>query len=158
MEKLDRFDIAILKILQHDNFTPQRDIGQKIGLSAAAVQRRVKRMKAEGVIQRNVSVINREKIGRPITLFVEVIMESEKAEFIDSTKAIFRTTPEVQQCYYVTGDADFMLIIVVPTMHDYELLTRRIFFGNNYIKHFRTMVAMDLVKVGLDVSLDAIVL
>ncbi|TDQ79916.1 Lrp/AsnC family transcriptional regulator [Sphingobacterium yanglingense] len=156
MEILDKLDIAILKILQQDNFTPQRDIGQQVGLSAAAVQRRMKRMKEEGIIQRNISVVNREKIGRPITLFVEVIMESEKAEYIDTTKAIFRATPEVQQCYYVTGDADFVLIIVVPSMHDYELLTRRIFFGNDNIKHFRTMVAMDLVKVGLDVSLDTI--
>ncbi len=157
MEVLDKLDIAILKILQQDNFTPQRDIGEQVGLSAAAVQRRMKRMKEEGVIQRNISVVNREKIGRPITLFVEVIMESEKAEYIDATKAIFKATPEVQQCYYVTGDADFVLIIVVPSMHDYELLTRRIFFANDNIKHFRTMVAMDLVKVGLDVSLDTIV-
>lgn len=157
MEKLDQLDIAILKILQRDNFTPQRDIGQQIGLSAAAVQRRIKWMKEAGIIQHNISVVDREKIGRPITLFVEVILDSEKMELIDATKAVFKATPEVQQCYYVTGDADFVLIIVVPSMHDYELLTRKIFFSNDNIKHFRTMVAMDLVKVGLDVSLDTII-
>lgn len=157
MEKIDKLDVAILKVLQQDNLTPQRDIGQKVGLSAAAVQRRIKRMKEEGIIRDNISVLNRDKIGRPITLFVELTLESEKMELIDAAKAMFRTTPEVQQCYYVTGEADFVLIIVVPTMHDYELLSRKIFFSNSNIKHFRTLVAMDLVKVGLEVSLDTII-
>lgn len=61
--------------------------------------------------------------------------------------------PEVQQCYYVTGDADFMLVIVVPTMADYEALTRRLFFDGGNVKRFRTLVVMDRVKVGLGVPL-----
>lgn len=151
---LDKLDTAILKILQQDNFTPQRDIGEKIGLSAAAVQRRIKRMKENGIILSNISVIDRERVGRPITLFVEVSLDSEKTQFIDAAKAIFKSTPEVQQCYYVTGDVDFVLVIVVPSMHEYEQLTRRIFFGNENIRHFRTLVTMDIVKLGLNVPLD----
>lgn len=156
MEILDKFVTAILKILQQDNFTSQRDIGEEIGLSAAAVQRRIKRMKENGIILSNISVIDREKVGRSITLFVEVSLDNEKLEFIDTTKAVFRSTPEVQQCYYVTGDADFVLVIVVPCMHDYERLTRRIFFSNENIKHFRTLVTMDIVKLSLDIPLEVI--
>jgi DNA-binding Lrp family transcriptional regulator len=59
----------------------------------------------------------------------------------------------VQQCYYVTGEADFVLVIVIPTMAAYEALTRRLFFGNTNVKRFRTFVAMDRVKVGLSVPL-----
>ncbi|TIO55284.1 MAG: Lrp/AsnC family transcriptional regulator, partial [Mesorhizobium sp.] len=63
--------------------------------------------------------------------------------------------PEVQQCYYVTGEADFILVVTVATMADYEALTRRLFFENNNVRRFRTFVAMDRVKVGLEVPVGA---
>ncbi|THF53127.1 Lrp/AsnC family transcriptional regulator [Flavobacterium supellecticarium] len=156
MENLDKFDLAILKVLQKDNLTPQRTIGESIGLSAAAVQRRIKRMRETGVISADITVINREKVGRMITLFVEVKMDSEKIELIDQAKNSFRSAPEVQQCYYVTGETDFVLVIVTPSMYDYEQLTRRLFFSNKNIKSFRTIVTLDIVKEGLEIPLDFI--
>src|SRR4029453_17010859 len=93
------------------------------------------------------------KLGQPITLFVEVEMESELAEEIEAAKRAFFATPEVQQCYYATGEFDFVLVMLVPNMEAYEALTRRLFFGNNNVKRFRTLVAMDRVKVGLSVPL-----
>ncbi|MBN8941919.1 MAG: Lrp/AsnC family transcriptional regulator [Rhizobiales bacterium] len=150
---LDRFDLAILAILQRDNSTPQRVIGEAVNLSAPAVQRRIKRMEEAGVISANVAVIDPLHVGQPLTIFVEVEVISETADLIDAAKREFTAAPEVQQCYYVTGEADFILIIVVPTMGDYEALTRRLFFGNNNVKRFRTFVAMDRVKVGLAVPL-----
>lgn len=153
MEELDQFDLKILQILQEDNLTPQRNIGEAIGLSAAAVQRRIKKMRELNIIQADVAIINREKIGHPITLFVEVELETEKIALIDEAKEIFLNTPEVQQCYYVTGNADFILIIIVPSMHEYEKLTRRIFFSNKNMKQFRTLVTLDIVKLGMKVPL-----
>ncbi|MFC7345095.1 Lrp/AsnC family transcriptional regulator [Chryseobacterium zhengzhouense] len=150
LKSLDQFDTAILKILQKDNLTPQRDIGESIGLSAAAVQRRIKRMRDSGIIKADVSVIDINKINHCVTLVVEVFMESEKIELLDYAKSVFTSTPEVQQCYFVTGDSDFILIIVVPSMKDYEILTRKIFYSNKNIKHFRTMVNMDTLKSTLE--------
>ena len=150
---LDEFDRQILAILQKDNLTPQRKIGEAVNLSAPAVQRRIKRMTETGVIQANVAVVDPAALGHPITIFVEVEVISETAELIDAAKREFTAVPEVQQCYYVTGDVDFVLVFVVPPMKDYEDLTRRLFFGNNNVKRFRTLVAMDRVKVGLAVSL-----
>lgn len=150
---LDAFDLAILEILQRDNATPQRVIGQAVNLSTPAVQRRVRRMEEAGVIRANVAVLDPVKVGQALTLFVEIEMISETAALIDAAKRVFLAVPEVQQCYYVTGDFDFVLIMVVPSMAVYEQLTRRLFFGNNNVKRFRTLVAMDCVKVGLSVPL-----
>ena len=150
---LDGFDLAILKILQRDNSTPQRVIGESVNLSAPAVQRRIRRMEEAGVVQANVAVVDPARVGQPITIFVEVELISETAELIDAAKREFAAVPEVQQCYYVTGEADFVLVILVPTMGGYEALTRRLFFGNNNVRRFRTFVAMDRVKVGLTVPL-----
>lgn len=150
---LDSFDLAILDILQRDNTTPQRVIGEAVNLSAPAVQRRIRRMEEAGVIRANVAVIDPTQVGQAITIFVEVEVISETAELIDAAKRVLASIPEVQQCYYVTGEADFVLVLVVPTMASYEALTRRLFFGNNNVKRFRTLVAMDRVKVGLAVPL-----
>ncbi|MFG1420750.1 Lrp/AsnC family transcriptional regulator [Roseixanthobacter liquoris] len=151
---LDAFDLAILTILQKDNTTPQRTIGERVNLSAAAVQRRIKRMRESGVIADDVTILNPARVGQPLTLVVEVVVESERIDLVDAAKANFVRCPEVQQCYYVTGDADFVLIVTVPTMADYEDLTRRLFFENSNIKRFRTLVVMDRVKAGLTVPLE----
>lgn len=153
MKELDRFDLGILRILQMNNMTSQRDLGNEIGLSAAAVNRRIRRMEEIGVIQHNVAVVNREHMGNPVTLLVEVMLDSEKLSQVEDAKKKFRACPEIQQCYYVTGGADFILIIVVSSMADYERLTQAVFFSNDNIKSFKTFVAMDIVKIGLDIPL-----
>ncbi|KRR02315.1 Lrp/AsnC family transcriptional regulator [Bradyrhizobium valentinum] len=150
---LDQFDLAILAIIQKDASTPQRMIGESVNLSAPAVQRRIKRMQEAGVIQASVVIVDPVKIGQAVTVLVEIEMESELAEEIDAAKRTFSAAPEVQQCYYVTGEFDFALVVLVPNMGAYEVLTRRLFFGNSNVKRFRTLVAMDRVKVGLSVPL-----
>jgi Lrp/AsnC family transcriptional regulator, leucine-responsive regulatory protein len=150
---LDNFDLSILNILQRDNTTPQRVIGEAVNLSAPAVQRRIRRMEAAGVIPANVAIVDPARVGQAITIIVEVEVISETAGLIDAAKQEFASVPEVQQCYYITGEADFVLVVVVPTMTAYEALTRRLFFGNNNVKRFRTFVAMDRVKVGLTIPL-----
>lgn len=151
--QVDGFDLRILEILQADNHTPQRAIGERVGLSAPAVQRRIKRMEEAGIISANVALVEPERVGQAITILVEVNVESERLDLLDATKARFAAAPEVQQCYYVTGEADFMLVVLVPSMGHYEALTRRIFFDNPNIKRFRTLVVMDRVKVGMTVPL-----
>jgi Lrp/AsnC family transcriptional regulator, leucine-responsive regulatory protein len=150
---LDRFDLGILDILQRDNLTSQRAIGEAINLSAPAVQRRIKKMEETGVIKANVAVIDPPSVGQAITILVEVHVESERIDLLDATKIRLAAAPEVQQCYYVTGDADFILVITVPTMSAYEALTRRLFFENVNVKRFRTLVVMDRVKVGLAIPI-----
>lgn len=154
MITLDQFDISILTILQTDNMTPQRNIGEQIGLSAPAVQRRIKRLRETGVIKGDVSILDPDKLGRPITIFTEVKMEVEKVEVVKQAKDIFRSTPQVQQCYYVTGDVDFILVLVVYSMKEYEELTQQLFFGNNNVKNFKTSIVLDIVKAGLNIPIN----
>jgi len=153
MQPLDSFDRAILRILQKDNSTPQRDIGALVNLSAPSVQRRIRRMEQDGVIAANVAQVVPEAVGMPLTIFVEVELVSETPEEIDGAKARFREAPEVQQCYYVTGEADFVLIVVVESMSAYEDFTRRNFFQSGNVKKFRTFVSMDAVKRGSAVEI-----
>ncbi|HEY0915495.1 MAG TPA: Lrp/AsnC family transcriptional regulator [Solimonas sp.] len=143
---VDRHDRAILRILQHDNKTPQRTIAEEVNLSAAAVQRRIAAMEASGVIARNVAVVDPDAVSATITAIVEIHLVDERAPTADKAKALFRAAPEVQQCYYVTGGISFVLIIVAPDMRSYERLTRKLFAENELVKYYRTVIALDRVK------------
>jgi Lrp/AsnC family transcriptional regulator, leucine-responsive regulatory protein len=149
--QIDHFDRRILALIQTDSRMPQRDIAERVHLSASAVNRRVAAMEAAGVITGHVAVVDPAAVGRPITIITEVSVESERADLLDAAKARFTTAPEVQQVYYVTGESDFVLIITVPDMKAYEQLTRRLFFAEGNIRRFRTMVVMDRCKATLAV-------
>lgn len=152
--ELDSFDLAILALLQRDNQTPQRAIAERIHLSAPAVQRRIRRLEANGVIKANVAVLDPDSIGQHLTIVVNVDLERERSTLIDEAKKAFLAEPAVQQCYYVAGETDFVLILSMPSMADYEALTRRLFFANANIKRFRTFVVMDRVKASLALPLE----
>lgn len=149
--ELDDFDRKILAILQRDNRTPQREIGAAVNLSAPAVQRRIKRLEAAGVITGNVAIVAPAAVGRPLTILIEVEMESERPELLDAMKATILSAPEVQQCYYVTGQVDIVLLVTVADMAGYDELTRRLFLGNPNLRKFRTLVVMNALKTGLAV-------
>lgn len=148
---IDSFDKRILQIIQENSLTSQREIGEIVGLSAAAVHRRIKRMKEAGIVDREVAIVNRDKVGANVTILVELFLESEKIEEIDAIKTKFNTVPEIQPCFYITGESDFFLILVVPSMAYYESLTRELFFENKNIKKFRTTVVMDVAKSSLKI-------
>lgn len=148
---LDSFDRKILAIVQQDNLTAQREISQQINLSPAAVHRRIRRLHDDGIIIGNVALVRPAAVGRPLTIIAEVSVESERESDLDKLKESFIGAREVQQCYYVTGEADFVLIINVVDMDDYERLTRQLFFANPNVKRFRTLVAMKVDKLSLAV-------
>jgi len=100
---LDSFDRAILRLVQQDNRMPQRRIAEQVNLSAAAVQRRIAAMEQAGIIARNVAVVDPEALGMGITAIVEVNLHDERSASVDAAKALFRATPEVQQCYFATA-------------------------------------------------------
>lgn len=152
---LDRFDLAILNILQADNTTPQRAIAQAVNLSAPAVQRRIQRLKDSGVIRANVAVLDPVKVGKPLTIVLEVHLDNERPDRTAPLRARIAAEDAVQQCYSVTGEADYLLVVNVASMADYEALTRRLFEGDDNIKRFRTSVALASLKTGLRVPLDS---
>lgn len=150
---LDRYDRAILGILQRDNKTPQRAIAEAVNLSAAAIQRRIAAMEKSGVIVANVAIVDPQAVAATITAIVEVKLRDERATTAARAKVLFSQTPEVQQCFYVTGGISFVLVIIAPDMPTYEALTRRLFSENELVVDFRTLIALDRVKTGTAIAL-----
>ncbi|RUU73595.1 MULTISPECIES: Lrp/AsnC family transcriptional regulator [unclassified Mesorhizobium] len=89
---------------------------------------------------------NERAVGRPQTVIVEVRAKNGKLDLLDGMKRRFLNCPQVQQCYHVTGEADFLLIITTIDMDEYTSLTRQLFFKEGNVKSFRTWVMMEEVK------------
>ncbi|KAA8552437.1 MULTISPECIES: Lrp/AsnC family transcriptional regulator [Pseudomonas] len=151
--QLDSYDRKLLNILQDNNKLSQRELAEKVNLSPSAVNRRIAALEAAGIIKLNVSIVDPVAVGRPITVVVEVKLENERLDLLDEIKKRFTSHSEVQQVYYVTGDFDFLLVINVRDMAEYEQITRDLFFFGN-IKQFKTYVVMQINKRTLKVNVD----
>jgi Lrp/AsnC family transcriptional regulator, leucine-responsive regulatory protein len=157
--ELDKIDLRLLDIVQKNNRLTSEQLSEKVSLSSTAVQRRLKQMRSEGVIEADVSIISPKTVGRDVTLLVAVSLERERVDIVDRFKHAISETPEVMSGFYVTGEADFVLVVTAENMDDYESFTRRFFYGNLDVKSFKTMVVMDRVKMGftLPISLNSAV-
>ena len=145
---MDSFDKKILAIVQQNNQLSADKIAEQVNLSASAVQRRLKRLRKDGIIEADVAIISPQASGRLLTIIVEVTLEQERliSSVLDEFKKLVLNTPEVMQCYHVTGNADFILIIAAKDMQDYEALTRRLFIDNRSVRRFQTSVVVSRVK------------
>ncbi len=150
---MDTFDRQLLKILQNNSRITTEELGAQVGLSATACQRRIKKLRQDGVIRKEVAVLDGISLGGYVTVVVEVILTRGGALVIDEFKAKMLSCEAVQQCYYVTGNADFILIITAKNMLAYEQITRDLFFGNENVQKFHSTVVMENVKVGLGIPL-----
>ncbi len=152
--KLDHYDRTLLAVLQEDGRVPQSELGQRVHLSTAAVNRRLKLLEGAGVIQRFCACLDPKALGYDLTVLVEVKAENERADLLDDMQRRFAACPQVQQCYYVAGAWDFVLIFLVRSMDQYVQLTRELFFDSGNVKSFNTMVAMNRVKTAHGVPID----
>lgn len=143
---LDHFDRVLLNIVQENNLLTSDRLAERVGLSATACQRRLKRLRTKGAIAADVSVLSPQATGSPVTLVVLVSLEREQLDLLDGFKRRINTYPEVTQCYYVTGSVDFIMVVRVASMEAYGAFTERAFFGDKNIKAFQTFATMQTVK------------
>jgi Lrp/AsnC family transcriptional regulator, leucine-responsive regulatory protein len=151
---LDALDRKILARYQSDTRVPALVIGEEVGLSAAAVQRRIKRMRETGVIAKEIAQIDANAVGLPVTVVVHVDIERETLQHIDAFKTAMRAQSEVQQCWYTTGLTDFILIVRVASMAAYDQFTRGALLSNDNVAKFTSYVVLAEVKSGLGLKLD----
>lgn len=153
MHELDEYDKKLLRLLQHNNRLTTERLSEEVNLSQSAVQRRITKLRAEKIIEADVSIISPAAIGIGITCVVDVILHEGSSKAIDKFKNEMKGCPEVSQCYYVTGSYDFVLIVNTKDMSHFEEFSKKYLMDNPNLKHFYTHVVMDKVKVGYGITL-----
>ncbi|MFC3690656.1 Lrp/AsnC family transcriptional regulator [Chenggangzhangella methanolivorans] len=142
LTELDAFDRRLLDLVRRDNQMPARALAETVGLSESAVLRRLRRLRAEGVITADVSVVRPEALGLGLTMHVLVAMEREGSAVLDAFARKIAGRPEVHQAWYVTGESDFVLLVRVASMEDYERFTRATLNDDPNVRSFRTIIAI----------------
>jgi Lrp/AsnC family transcriptional regulator, leucine-responsive regulatory protein len=152
--ELDKLDRRLLAILQKDARRPAELMGADVGLSASAVQRRIVRMREEGVITAEVALVDPKQAGRPLTMIVDVEVERERPELLASLKQWIAAEPCIQEAWYVTGAGDYVLIVAARDVDDFEALMQRFVADNPNVRRFQTRVALSTLKRGMFVPMD----
>jgi Lrp/AsnC family transcriptional regulator, leucine-responsive regulatory protein len=150
---LDVLDRKILDQLQDDSSLPAEEIARRVGASRSSVQRRIQQLRDANLLERE-AVVSPALAGGFMTFIVEVELERERIDLLDDFRRSMRALPQVQQCYYVTGHTDFVVIVLAEDMKEYEKFSRQVFTENPNIRRFHTNVVVDRVKVSLKVPLD----
>lgn len=151
---MDRYDALLLDALQRDARATAEALSVQVGLSPDACRKRLSRLRASGIVEAEIAVLDPARMGRGLILIVEVTLQQERKSDLDRFKLAMLAAPEVMQCYYVTGNADFVLILSARDMADYESFTRDHFFAEENVLRFRTSAVMDRVKTGFSIPVE----
>ncbi len=143
---LDAIDRKILTLLQEDSQITNQDLAAKVGISPPPCHRRVKHLREEGIILRDVSLVDPVKVGRSMTVFASITLERQREDLLENFERKMARCPEVMQCYFVSGDADYLVVVSVADMAHYNEFARRVFANEPNIRMFRSSFCLSRVK------------
>jgi Lrp/AsnC family transcriptional regulator len=144
--KLDALDLRILDLLQHDATLQLAQIAQQVGLSTTPCWRRIQRLKDEGVITRQVALLDARKVNVGVTVFVSVRTSTHTREWFEQFKAVVQAIPEVVEFYRMSGDVDYLLRVVVPDIAAYDRVYERLTTGTQ-LHDVSSSFAMEELKL-----------
>jgi len=144
--RLDAIDRRILDRLQEDNQISNLELAAAVGISPPPCSRRVQRLRAEGIISADVSLLDPFRVGRSLIVFASVTLERQREDLLENFERKMLAHGEVMQCYFVSGDADYLVVVSVPDMAAYNDFARRVFANEPNIRMFRSSFALSRVK------------
>ena len=142
---MDAVDRKILAVVQEDASLSVAEVGQRVGLSSTPCWKRLQRLEADGVIMRRVALVNPDKIGLGITVFVSVETNDHSQEWLKKFAELVGAMPEVMEFYRMAGDVDYMLRVVVPDMAGYDAFYKKL-IGTVPLKNVTSRFAMERIK------------
>jgi Lrp/AsnC family transcriptional regulator len=159
MNILDRFDYAILSALQTDGTLSIAGLSEKVGLSTTPCWKRLKRLEQEGYLETRVAIINRQKVGLPVTVFVSITTTEHDEKWLRKFAAAVIALPEVLEFHRMSGNVDYLLKVVTTDIGGYDRFYKKLIktahltgvssaFSMEQIK-FTTALPLELISHGL---------
>src|SRR6516164_409645 len=143
--RLDAIDRKILMVLQEDASLSVAEIGDRVGLSSTPCWKRIQRLEADGVILRRVALVDQNKIGLGISVFVSVESADHSEAWLKKFAEAVSAMPEVMEFYRMAGDVDYMLRVVVADMQSYDIFYKRL-IATVPLKNVTSRFAMEKIK------------
>ena len=142
---MDAIDRKILAVVQQDASLSVAEIGQRVGLSSTPCWKRLQRLEADGVITRRVALIDPDKVGLGITVFVSVETGDHSQEWLAKFAEVVNAMPEVMEFYRMAGDVDYVLRVVVHDMQSYDTFYKKL-IATVPLKNVTSRFAMERIK------------
>jgi Lrp/AsnC family transcriptional regulator len=142
---MDAIDRKILAVLQEDASLSVAEIGSRVGLSSTPCWKRIQRMEADGVILKRVALVDQEKLGLGVTVFVSIETGDHSQDWLTRFAEVVQTMPEVMEFYRMAGDIDYMLRVVVADIPGYDAFYKRL-ISTVPLKNVTSRFAMENIK------------
>ena len=143
---LDALDWRILEQLQKDGSATAAEVADKVGLSQSPCWRRIQRLEEDGIIKRRVALLDRKAIGLNVLIFSHVKLEAHSGDLLDDFREKIRRIPEVQECFVLMGQVDFLLRIVTKDIEAYEALFFEKLSKLPGVREINSMISVSTVK------------
>jgi Lrp/AsnC family transcriptional regulator len=142
---MDAIDRKILAVLQENAALSVAEIGSRVGLSSTPCWKRIQRLESEGVIQKRVALVDQDRIGLGVTIFVSIETGDHSQEWLDRFAQTVGAMPEVMEFYRMAGDVDYMLRVVVPDIAGYDAFYKKLIAAVP-LKNVTSRFAMEKIK------------
>jgi Lrp/AsnC family transcriptional regulator len=147
MTDLDSIDRAILRLIATDSSLSLNDIADRVGLTATPCWKRIKRMEEAGIIKARVAVLDADKLGLPVSVFVSVETADHSADWLARFAAVVASTPEVVGAWRMSGDVDYLLHVIVPDIAAYDAFYKKLIAAVP-LRNVSSRFAMERMKDG----------
>jgi len=151
---LDAIDFRIIAALQADATLSNVELADRVGLSPSPCLRRVKRLEQDGYIEAYRAILQRNRVGLSLTVFVGVKIESHANARAGSFEDVILGMPEIVACHMISGDTDYLLEVVVPDLEHYRRFLLDKLLELAIVKDVRSNIAIRTLKAGAPLSLD----
>jgi Lrp/AsnC family leucine-responsive transcriptional regulator len=152
--QLDKVDRKILNLLQKDNRMPTRELAAKVHVSQPTCLRRVRELHEAGIIGNDVAMVDPFALGYGLMAFLEVSLNNQSDEQMKEFETRMNREQEVLQCYFVSGDFDYFLVVHVLDMDAYYQFVRRVISGSGNVRHFQSRFQMKRAKFVTRIAFD----
>jgi Lrp/AsnC family leucine-responsive transcriptional regulator len=153
--ELDELDLRILEQMQTDSSLTNQDLAQRVHASAPTCLRRVRRLMDEGVIEKQVAIVDPGKVGSTLTAVIEITLDVQTAERLHAFEADMANEPAVLQCYRVSPGPDFIVIAQVADMPAYHTMAHRLFTSQANVRNVRSFFSIHRSKFETRIALPA---
>ena len=123
---INKYDRAILELLQRDASLSVGEVAERVALSKSACWRRIQKLEQDGVLQRRVALLNQNKVNLPLTVYISIRTNQHNDKWSRNFKRVVEAIPEVMEVYRMSGELDYLVKAVVTDMPGYDRLYREI--------------------------------
>ena len=143
---MDEIDIHLLELLQEDSSSSNVELAEAVGLSPAGIHKRVRRLQADGYIDRYTALLNRERLGYDLLCFVHITLVSHQPDSFASVRARAHSIPEILECYEITGETDVLLKVAVQNRQHLQRFLRHFSTNLPQVDKVRTTIVLEEMK------------